>query len=251
MKPNVYIAGTGNLASALGEELKEKSSELYHFSGWISRKPLQTSLSPAYDYNSAPCLPGDVVFLCVQDKQIFTLAPLFANKGVHVIHCSGAQPLEHNGIKCDAAFWPMQTFRSGIQSSWNNIPVFLQTKNDSLAHLLTEMGSLLGANIIVCNEEERLKMHLTAVLANNFVNALIRSAEITAESTGYSAEFIYPILQQTVINAIENGAKNSQTGPAVRGDRAVMEKHIQLLENQPEMLKVYEDLSAYISILFK
>lgn len=251
MKSHIYIAGTGNLATALGVELQEKSPTDYQFAGWLSRNPEKSLLKPVFDHSSVQFQQGDVVFLCVQDKYIFNLAAKFQQRGVYVVHCSGAQPLEQKGIRCDAAFWPVQTFRAGIQSSWAGVPILIQSENATLTQFLFETGELLSARVVSSTAEQRLKMHLAAVFANNFVNALIRSAEITAESIGYSAEFIHPILKQTVINAIENGAINTQTGPAFRGDEVTIQKHFQLLENEPEMKRMYEEMTTYISFLFK
>jgi predicted short-subunit dehydrogenase-like oxidoreductase (DUF2520 family) len=36
------------------------------------------------------------------------------------------------------------------------------------------------------------------------------------------------------------------TGPAKRGDRGVIEKHLELLKHHPEWKNIYENMSGYI-----
>ena len=247
----IYIAGTGNLASAIGMQFKNGLPNGFKFGGWLSRNPELTPLLPCHSYSFEGLKQGDIVFLCVQDRQIFEVANRFQGTQVYLIHCSGTQPLEKAGVFCHAAFWPMQTFRNGNHSVWKNVPVFIETTHEILAERLSKLVEAMDSKVVLCNGEQRMKMHLTAILANNFTNALIRAAEKTATSAGFTTDLIHPIIQQTVLNAVENGAQKSQTGPALRGDEETIHKHMELLENDPELLKVYTNLTSYISMLFK
>jgi predicted short-subunit dehydrogenase-like oxidoreductase (DUF2520 family) len=251
MNSGIYIAGTGNLAKALGQQLQKIAPDGYNFKGWFSRNPLNAQVKPAMPYHSVTLQKGDVVFLCVQDKQIFDVASTFSNKGCRLVHCSGAQPLASNGVKCNAAFWPMQSFSVGNSPSWQNLPVFVETEDEELGKWLIELGTMFGANVLSCQGNQRITMHLAAVLTNNFVNALYSAAANKAQSAGFKPELLHPIMQQTLLNAISKGPDNVQTGPALRGDVETMQKHLQLLENEEELLDIYRSISNYIPLLFK
>ena len=82
------------------------------------------------------------------------------------------------------------------------------------------------------------------MFTSNFVNALLGVVEEELQAARYPAEVAVPLLRQTIAKAAAIGSFAAQTGPAVRGDVAVMKSQAETLS--PEYRPVYEALSQLI-----
>ena len=95
----------------------------------------------------------------------------------------------------------------------------------------------------------RLKMHLAAVLVNNFTNSLyVASMDVIGKHMGGKGHIslLLPLIKQTVDKLDKLDPHEAQTGPAKRGDKHVMKKHLTLLSKQSEMKKIYKQMSKLI-----
>jgi uncharacterized protein DUF2520 len=57
---------------------------------------------------------------------------------------------------------------------------------------------------------------------------------------------LQPLIEETALRIKTNSPHAVQTGPAMRHDNATIQKHLQLLEQYPELKKVYAFLSDSI-----
>ena len=55
-----------------------------------------------------------------------------------------------------------------------------------------------------------------------------------------------PLLKQSFAKILSGDAYSSQTGPAVRGDRKVIESHIDMLASDENLANVYKIMSESI-----
>jgi len=62
-----------------------------------------------------------------------------------------------------------------------------------------------------------------------------------------SFDLLKPLIIETAGKITELDPKNAQTGPAVRGDQKIIEEHLHLLKNLPEIQKMYTFVSNSIS----
>jgi hypothetical protein len=58
-------------------------------------------------------------------------------------------------------------------------------------------------------------------------------------------------MQETVEKAIELNPRMAQTGPAIRHDEEVIQKHLNLLERHPDYKTIYTIISEQIGLLNK
>ena len=63
---------------------------------------------------------------------------------------------------------------------------------------------------------------------------------------GFDFELLIPLIKETAAKAIEMEPDQAQTGPALRKDMQVIEKHLELLKNKPEVQKLYQQISKNI-----
>lgn len=59
-------------------------------------------------------------------------------------------------------------------------------------------------------------------------------------------DILYPLIQETVNKAFELSPEEAQTGPAIRNDLAVVEKHLAMLSTLPQLQRLYALFSELI-----
>ena len=251
MNRNVFICGTGNLATALGKALTgQVKTDGWQFMGWISRTPETSDSSPVFSEAAAPVQPGDLVFILTPDRLVHETAARFQQRGARAVHCSGSVAIAENGHACDAVWWPLQTFTKGLAAEWQEVPVFIESADEALRLFLNALCMSLGANPVNADSQTRAYVHLCAVVANNFSNAMFVLASGMLANREMNPDWLLPIIRQTGIKAAALGPENAQTGPARRGDLKVLEKHIKMLENQTDIQSVYTLISEEIRKMF-
>lgn len=240
-----YIAGTGNMGTALRELLKS-NAELT-FGGWLSHSSKYTLSDPIFsiDYHEDK---NAGVFLCIPDRHIEAQAEKLKTRFARVVHCSGTQPLFPG---CDAVCWPMQTFSAKVPPVWKDVPVFIESSNTALQDYLAKLYVNAGSVPQDSTQEQRQYAHLAAVIANNFSNAMFMFASRVLSSKGLNPDLLRPIIKQTIDKLQYVDIENAQTGPAFRNDTVTRDIQIELLKKTPELQQLYEQISTIIPVLFK
>jgi predicted short-subunit dehydrogenase-like oxidoreductase (DUF2520 family) len=63
-------------------------------------------------------------------------------------------------------------------------------------------------------------------------------------------EMLKPLIRETLNNSLEISPKKAQTGPARRGDRQTINRHLQFLSGHPDRAELYDFLSRHILTSF-
>ena len=95
------------------------------------------------------------------------------------------------------------------------------------------------------SEAQRARMHLAAVFACNFSNAMYHIAYKLLEEKGLPFEMLLPLLRQTVEKVSKMPPAEAQTGPAARRDFNVMEAHLAELDDEG-LQEIYRMMSEMI-----
>ena len=95
-------------------------------------------------------------------------------------------------------------------------------------------------------EEQRFAMHLAAVFANNFTNAMYEVAFQIFKKNDLDWSLIFPLLENTLEKAKHNAPHTVQTGPAARNDVSIMKKHCNTLKDE-DLKSLYRIVSNIIS----
>ena len=82
--------------------------------------------------------------------------------------------------------------------------------------------------------------------ASNFANhMLILSKEILQKSS-LNFDLLKPLIQETFTKGLTIGPENAQTGPAMRGDLEILDRHIEFLQEDPTLSEIYKIISQHI-----
>lgn len=252
LKKKVVFIGAGNLASSLAPALKDAGYEISQVYS-RTRKSAQT-LGTTVQANyttllSSLYLDADIYILCLKDDAIKKVASSLKLNGKHVFHTSGSvglKALEGSSLNM-GVFYPLQSFSTSKRTGFKDIPVMLEASNTRTYSVLSKLSKDLGANGIKLNSEERLKLHLAAVFACNFTNHFYSIAERLLRSSGLRFQMLYPLILETVERTKKGSPVKFQTGPAARGDKKTMRKHLNILKKTDSSLaKIYKMISQEI-----
>lgn len=236
----ISIIGTGNVATQLANAIAK--SPLLRLDCVYGRSEVKlesfkkiTSTKTSLDNMQNT---GLLVF-AIQDDALKSMTDKIAVGDILTVHTSGSvsvnvfKKYERYGV-----FYPLQTFTAGREIDVEKIPFCLEAKNKKDLDILKNVAGALGANHYEVNSEQRAKLHLAAVYANNFVNSILAEAKKLSEKANLPFEILQPLVEETVKKGFELGPKNAQTGPARRGDHEVLKKQIDALDlDQKELYK--------------
>lgn len=189
---------------------------------------------------------ADIYIIAVNDTVIEDIAKSMPNTSGLVLHTAGTVPMgvlqrfENNGV-----LYPLQSLHRDHDVNIESIPFFIEANIQKNLDIVRKLASSLSDNVRAANSATRAQLHLSAVFACNFVNALLAEAATIA---GADFDVLQPLVQATVERAFAAGhPAEAQTGPARRGDMLTMEKHLQLLAKRPELQELYKLLSERIN----
>ena len=142
--------------------------------------------------------------------------------------------------------YPLQTFSKGRNVNFDVIPIFLEANTDKNADYLKNIASALSENVRFMSSEKRRSLHLAAVFACNFTNHIYALAEEILAKEGLSRDYLFPLIDETAAKVHELPAREAQTGPAIRYDENIINKHLGMLADDPDVQTLYRLLSQSI-----
>ena len=111
---------------------------------------------------------------------------------------------------------------------------------------LNQLAKKISSSVHFINDDQRKKIHLSAVIINNFVNHLILAAEDLLVHEDIDPLILQPLLKETIRKQKVQGAFDAQTGPARRMDTKTMEDHLDLLKQHKTYKAIYTTISKSI-----
>jgi predicted short-subunit dehydrogenase-like oxidoreductase (DUF2520 family) len=143
---------------------------------------------------------------------------------------------------------PFQTVPSPKQGAKNLLGTYWTTEGDPKAcRLARTWVRLLKGKIVRIRSDRKTLYHLSAFLVCPTLVALMERATGFLEEVGapplIARQMLGAFVAETVKNFVEFGGRRSLTGPASRGDWAVIRRHRQELRRRaPDLLPVYDSL---------
>jgi YrbI family 3-deoxy-D-manno-octulosonate 8-phosphate phosphatase len=251
MSRNIVFIGAGNLATRLATALHCKGYNILQIYSRTDKSAIELSQKVDAQFTSVPkeiinC--ADLYFVALKDDVYDEVLPFADFGGGLLVHCSGSMPL--SAISRFAAntgvFYPLQTFSKDHEVDFKNIPCFVEGNSKINEEKLIEIGKSISQNVSVLNSEKRLSLHIAAVFACNFVNYFYTAASDILKSEHLSFDLLRPLIMETALKVQKMDPEQSQTGPAVRFDRKIIQKHTESLKAFPELQELYSSLSRQI-----
>ena len=196
-------------------------------------------------------LDVDVVFLAVPDARISMISQRLSTSAL-VVHTSGMTPIQAIEQSNRAVMWPLLSLTAGIRPQTSDWQWVLQSDAPEILARLIEWLPADHHTITTAQDDERQRIHLAAVFANNFVNHLYYLSEhLLPNDWGSSFRLLLPLLKGHIHKLEQSGPYDAQTGPARRGDSSTLAAQRQLLQRNPSLLAIYNDFTQRISDLYE
>jgi len=245
----ISLIGAGNLATHLGLTLIENNHQVIQvFSRTLEHaSELGTRLNcPFTDHLSEIAADADLYIIAVKDFAIQSIIESVDFGDQLVVHTSGSVPISVFSNKNCGVFYPLQTFSKEKAVSFDKIPILIEANKKHNRAILKSLALSISKKAVPANSDERLRIHLAAVFACNFVNHFYYIANQLMISQQLTLKLLKPLILETASKALSADPALVQTGPAVRNEKVVMDKHLKLLTNHPEWSKMYQLISENI-----
>jgi len=211
---------------------------------------------------SSAAAGSDIIFLAVPDDEIEPLCETLVRSkalrpGAVVAHCAGVLSSEalasaRHALQCSvASFHPLQAFPRRLDEVRLPENTYCCIEGDEAAvAALEKLGAAMGFRTVRIRPETKALYHAAAVMACNYLTALLDAALTVAEQAGISrgpgAEAMEPLIRATVEHFFRMGSEQALTGPIARGDLRTVEAHLAALGGSSHTLRdVYCSLGAW------
>lgn len=242
----VVFIGAGNVATHLSEEFKTAGADIAQTVRSKKGASAKKTTGVTGDLKKIR-RDADVYIIAVPDDQIAAVAKaLPAVEGI-VAHTSGSVPMSVlSRFKNHGVFYPLQSFTKGKKVTVNAYAVCIEGSSKQVVEDLMECAGGISKNAYLLNSEERERVHLAAVFANNFSNRMFAVAAKILEEQKLPFELVRPLILETAFKVMDNDPESAQTGPAKRNDEKTMARHLDMLKKDASLAKLYKKVSKQI-----
>jgi predicted short-subunit dehydrogenase-like oxidoreductase (DUF2520 family) len=248
----IVFIGAGRLATNLSMALRRSGHEIVQVYSRTEKSAKElahkTVAEPLTKINRI-IGDADLYILSVTDDAIDEVMNQFPHKNVFMVHTAGSVSMDvlHDRTNDYGVFYPLQTFSmKGGNVDFADIPICIEANTEENLKTLEQLAGELSNRVHHMDSVQRLYLHVAAVFACNFSNFMFASAEKIMQKHHISFNILEPLIKETVDKALRESPCKSQTGPAARGDKETMEKHLNLLAVNEELQNLYRFVSDMI-----
>lgn len=246
----IVFVGAGNLATRLSLEMHRAglSIEQVYSHTRQSAEALAKKLGCCWTIDLNDLVPdADLYVFSLKDAVLPDVLLQMKRNNALWVHTAGSIPMQifEEYTARYGVFYPLQTFSKGKEVDFSLIPLFIEANTLEDQDLLRKIARSLTKNIQVLSSEKRKTLHLAAVFASNFTNHMYALAAKLLEDQDIPFETLLPLIDETADKVHSLLPRDAQTGPAMRYDTNVIEKHLAMLSD-PGMKVLYEMISKNI-----
>lgn len=240
----IVIIGTGNVATVLGKKIRAAGHEIVQVVGRSAKAAhiLAEQLGAAYTTSTSQLdQSASLYMVAVADAAIASVAatlPLHNNK--LVVHTAGSVSKEVLKAASNryGILYPLQSLRREMEQL-PAIPLLIDAQQEEDLAILQTLAASISQQVQQASDEQRLKLHVAAVIVSNFTNHLYTLAERYCQQEQADFSLLHPLISQVADRLQQASPASSQTGPAIRRDQPTIDKHLALLESHGQLKDLY------------
>lgn len=239
----IVLIGTGNTAHVLGKKLVGAGHRIAQVFGRDSQAASELAYelsTESTNYWNVITRTADLYIIAVSDIAVEEVVQEIEVTDKIVVHTAASVSVKvlacmakHYGV-----LYPLQSLKKEV-SYLPDVPILIDASDRETLDLLDVLAHTISSQVYVANDAERLKLHLAAVMVNNFTNHLYSLVENYCHEEGLNFYLLLPLIEETASRLQDLSASKTQTGPAIRNDTITLEKHLELLKKYPQLRKVY------------
>jgi len=261
VRPQIAIVGPGRLGSALAWALTEAGYRVNEVISRDTRSSQKRAREIARRTRSFTTtlktanLDSDLIWFCVPDREIAVAARALIRssewKDKVAFHSSGALASDELNVlrrrgAAVASVHPMMTFVRGSIPSLKGVAFALEGDAKAI-RLARKITRDLGGDPFSISATSKIAYHAWGGFSSPLLVAMLVTAEQVAQTAGLSStqarKIMLPIVRKTLANYSALGPAGAFSGPIVRGDVPIVQKHLQTLQKIPQAKEVYVALA--------
>lgn len=251
--PRVVFIGCGNLATHLSKVLMDEGRcsivQLYSRTEQ-SAATLSARLGDVPYTNEITALIEADLYICALKDSVIeeVLEKADIIRGKRIAHTAGSVSVEVLSRFTNeyGVLYPLQSFSKTKEVDFSKIPIFIEASSQTFREDLVTLATRISDKSYLLDSEQRKQIHLAAVFVSNFVNHLYAVGEKMMVETGVPFEALLPLIEEVAEKVHTMSPVLAQTGPAIRRDRNVLSMHEAMLEERPDWLQLYKELTQSI-----
>jgi predicted short-subunit dehydrogenase-like oxidoreductase (DUF2520 family) len=248
----IVLFGAGNVAvhlaralSAAGYPIIQVYSRTEAAAKLLANELQAVPITDPADFDTS----SDIVIFALNDSALSDIIGRIYFSGQLALHVSGSITSDVFKNKADnyGVLYPLQTFSKFRPLKFRDIPLLIEANSSRNLANLKILACDISNRVLLADSFQRRQMHLAAVFASNFVNHLYAMSSELTKKSGFSFDLLKPLILETALKAIDSdNPLIAQTGPAVRRNKEVILKHLEMLSYDPDLQNLYTFVSNSI-----
>ena len=256
---HIGLIGCGRVGVTIFNILKKRHNVVGVYD--INKKHEHTAIrllglgkNPSYRELIERC---EIVFLATPDDALVKAYKYmydYITGPKYVFHFSGIMPADILPKKRNihrASVHPFATFPE-IAIQARTQPFVLSIEGDRAAvNMARRIFTSKHFTLKHLRKRDKTFYHLIGVFSSNLLVGLLAAIFDIAQKVNWEEDeirqMVYPIIEETMKNIKKQGLRNSLSGPLSRGDIATVEAHLEALKKNERLLKIYKEISLYIT----
>ena len=252
----VVVLGAGRVATHLAPALVRVGYSLSQVWSRTEESARQVAEPLGVPYTAdldSVVTDADIYIVSVADKALPEVAERLcqrANRMALFLHTAGSIGIEvwqQCGVKHYGILYPLQTFSKERVVDMREVSLFVEASSEEALARTEALARSLSDKVFRADSRRRAQLHIAAVFACNFANAMYDAAYRLLAEEGIPFEVLLPLIDETAAKVHTLTPREAQTGPAVRGDREVMQRHLEALAGDEQLREIYPLISDYIN----
>lgn len=185
---------------------------------------------------------SELLLVAVSDRAITEVAKAIPETEALIFHASGALLSMRDGF----SLHPLKALPPvGEPADLAGTLLVFEGQHRRTAKLI---AAAVGARFAEVTPEQKPLYHAGAVFGSNYVAAMLDLSERILAKAGVDSvrEDLIALAQSAIENWQRHQDGKRFTGPAARGDQAVLASHLQALGDDPQLTEIYELLASVI-----
>lgn len=246
----IVFVGAGNLATRLSVNMNRTGMHIVQIYSHTSQNA--EALAKIHGCSWTTQLDkiisdADLYVFALKDAVLPEILSMMQPNNGFWVHTAGSVPMQifEKYTSRYGVLYPLQTFSKERTIDFKLIPFFIEANTLETEVILYKIARAMSGKVQVLSSEKRKILHLAAVFACNFTNHMYTLAGQILEEQALPFDVLLPLINETAAKVQAMSPREAQTGPAMRYDENVIQKHLDMLSN-PEMKALYELVSKSI-----
>ena len=134
----------------------------------------------------------------------------------------------------------------GAPTDLSDIPLIVDRNTTEAREGMLKLARSISGSVLQLTHAQRERLHLAAAITSNLPVFLVREAQRLLRQENLPPGLLMPLWRTTANNVSTIGPDHALTGPARRGDTRSVRKHLDQLTDEPDLRRIYADLSRMI-----